>query len=161
MQRKIDIEPMRWNRLFWAFALSFMPIVLLLLGGLETLQTASIVGGAPLLIVALLLCIAMVKVARFDLRHQAHVDAGTIHPAREKRRDQPGRQPADHQDRERSHDVRPPAQQGLLEARDPLLDVRHIRHPAILSAQLAHQPPSLTRPSVKSWHRPSPFPVAA
>ena len=79
VQRKIDVEPMRWNRLFWAFALSFMPIALLLLGGLETLQTASIVGGAPLLVVALLLCMAMVKVARFDLKHQKHFDHGQIH----------------------------------------------------------------------------------
>ena len=70
---------MRWNRLFWAFALSFMPIALLLLGGLETLQTASIVGGAPLLIVALLLCIAMVKIARFDLQYQRSHDTGVIH----------------------------------------------------------------------------------
>ncbi len=72
VQRKLEGEPLRWNRLFWAFALSFMPIALLLLGGLETLQTASIVGGAPLLIVALLLCIAIVRVARFDLRNHAH-----------------------------------------------------------------------------------------
>jgi len=79
VQRKIVHEPMRWNRLFWAFALSFMPIVLLLLGGLETLQTASIVGGAPLLIVALLLCVSMVKVARFDLNNQPHVDRDDIH----------------------------------------------------------------------------------
>ena len=79
VQRKIDDEPMRWNRLFWAGALSFMPITLLLLGGLETLQTASIVGGAPLLIVALLLCMAMVKVARYDLYHQPHVQDNDIH----------------------------------------------------------------------------------
>ena len=79
VQRKIDAEPMRWNRLFWAFALSFMPITLLLLGGLETLQTASIVGGAPLLVVALLLCMAMVKVARFDLKHQSSFDHDQIH----------------------------------------------------------------------------------
>ena len=79
VQRKIDDEPMRWNRLFWAFALSFMPITLLLLGGLETLQTASIVGGAPLLIVALLLCMSMVKVARYDLRRQPHVSSTDIH----------------------------------------------------------------------------------
>jgi BCCT family betaine/carnitine transporter len=78
-QRKIEGEPIRWNRLFWAFALSFMPIALLLLGGLQTLQTASIVGGAPLLIVALLLCMALVKVARFDLKHQADFDHGQIH----------------------------------------------------------------------------------
>jgi BCCT family betaine/carnitine transporter len=79
VQRKIVDEPMRWNRLFWAGALSFLPITLLLLGGLETLQTASIVGGAPLLIVALLLCMAMVKVARYDLHHQPHVEGKDIH----------------------------------------------------------------------------------
>ena len=71
--------PARWNRLFWAGAMSLMPIVLLVLGGLETLQTASIVGGAPLLIVALLLCIAIVKVARFDLRNQPDYDRHEIH----------------------------------------------------------------------------------
>ncbi len=79
VQKRLDEEPMRWNRLFWAFALSFMPIALLLLGGLETLQTASIVGSAPLLIVALLLCIAMVKIARFDLQYQRSHDTGVIH----------------------------------------------------------------------------------
>ena len=79
VQKKLDEEPMRWNRLFWAFALSFMPIALLLLGGLETLQTASIVGGAPLLIVALMLCMAIVKVARFDLRNHAHFSVDHYH----------------------------------------------------------------------------------
>jgi len=79
VQKKLDGEPLRWNRLFWAFALSIMPITLLILGGLETLQTASIVAGAPLLIVALLLCIAMVKIARFDLRNQRDHDTGEIH----------------------------------------------------------------------------------
>ena len=79
VQKKIDEEPLRWNRLFWAFALSVMPITLLLVGGLETLQTASIVGSAPLLVVAVLLCIAMVKVARFDLRYQSHHDNNKIH----------------------------------------------------------------------------------
>ena len=58
-----------------------MPITLLLLGGLETLQTASIVGGAPLLIVALLLCVAIVKVARHDITAQPHVNDDVIHIA--------------------------------------------------------------------------------
>ena len=61
---------MRWNRLFWAFALSFMPIVLMFVGGLETLQTASIIGGVPLLAVALMLCIAIVRAANYDMRYQ-------------------------------------------------------------------------------------------
>lgn len=79
VQKKIDDEPMRWNRLFWAAALSFMPITLLLLGGLETLQTASIVGGAPLLVVALLLCLSIVKVARYDIKMQPHTQSDVIH----------------------------------------------------------------------------------
>lgn len=79
VQKEVDDEPLRWNRMFWACALSFMPITLLLLGGLETLQTASIVGGAPLLIVALLLCISTVKAARFDLRYQPDYENHEIH----------------------------------------------------------------------------------
>jgi len=79
VQKKLGDEPLRWNRLFWAFALSIMPIALLLLGGLETLQTASIVGGAPLLIVALMLCMAIVKVAKFDLRNHAHFADDSFH----------------------------------------------------------------------------------
>ncbi len=36
---------MRWNQMFWAFTLSFLPTILMFLGGLSTLQTAAIVGG--------------------------------------------------------------------------------------------------------------------
>lgn len=72
VQKEVSDEPMRWNRLFWAGALSFMPIVLLFLGGLNTLQTASIVGGAPLLIIAVLLCMSVYKVARHDLDRRAN-----------------------------------------------------------------------------------------
>lgn len=60
-------------------AMSIMPITLLLLGGLATLQTATIVAGAPLLIVALLLCISMVKAANFDLRYQPDYKRQEIH----------------------------------------------------------------------------------
>ncbi|WP_252467412.1 BCCT family transporter [Microbulbifer okhotskensis] len=70
VQKEMDEEPARWNRLFWAFALSVMPITLMFLGGLDTLQTASVIGGVPLLVVALLLCISIVKAAHYDLRYQ-------------------------------------------------------------------------------------------
>ena len=79
VQKNVGDEPMRWNRMFWACALSIMPIALLLLGGLDTLQTASIVGGAPLLPVALLLCISVVKAARYDLRYQPDYSSTDIH----------------------------------------------------------------------------------
>ena len=79
VQKRVDDEPLRWNRLFWAFTLSFMPITLLLLGGLETLQTASIIGGAPLLIVAFLLCLSIVKAANYDLKYQPDYTDKEIH----------------------------------------------------------------------------------
>ena len=70
---------MRWNRLFWAATLSFMPVALFVIGGsLQTIQTASIVGGAPLLLIALLLCISLVKIAKHDLANHANTDQDTI-----------------------------------------------------------------------------------
>ncbi|NND81812.1 MAG: BCCT family transporter [Gammaproteobacteria bacterium] len=72
VQVDVHDEPMRWNRLFWAGAMSLMPVSLMFLGGLNTLQTASIVAGAPLIIVAILLCISTLKVTRHDLaRHDS------------------------------------------------------------------------------------------
>ncbi|WP_413757781.1 BCCT family transporter, partial [Vibrio vulnificus] len=63
-------DPLRWNRLFWAFTLSLMPSILLFMGGLATLQTAAIVGGLPLLGIAIMLMISGIKAASLDLAHQ-------------------------------------------------------------------------------------------
>ncbi|MFV0576907.1 MAG: BCCT family transporter [Vibrio sp.] len=70
VQNNVTEEPMRWNRLFWAFTLSFMPAVLMFMGGLATLQTAAIVGGLPLIAISVMLMIATVKAASLDLSHQ-------------------------------------------------------------------------------------------
>ena len=70
VQNNVTEEPMRWNRLFWAFAMSFLPTVLLFMGGLSTLQTAAIVGGLPLLVIAVMLMVSAVKAATLDLMHQ-------------------------------------------------------------------------------------------
>ncbi len=70
VQNNVSEDPMRWNRLFWAFALSFMPAVLLFMGGLATLQTAAIVGGLPLLVIAVMLMISAVRATSLDLMHQ-------------------------------------------------------------------------------------------
>lgn len=73
VQSDVAEEPMRWNRLFWAFALSVMPIALLLLGGLETLQTAAIVGGLPLILISVLLGWSAIRAAVVDLqRHPSY-----------------------------------------------------------------------------------------
>lgn len=47
-------EPLRANRLFWAFALCLLPFSLMLVGGeraLEVLKTASILASVPLIVI--------------------------------------------------------------------------------------------------------------
>lgn len=52
---KADEHPVRAHRVYWAIALGFLPAVLLFLGGLTALQTASVVASVPLLLVYILL----------------------------------------------------------------------------------------------------------
>lgn len=80
VQKEVDNEPHRWNRLFWAAALSFMPIALLFTSGdLATLQTASIFAGAPLIIIMCLMMVSTLKAAYYDLRFQPDYSLKTIH----------------------------------------------------------------------------------
>ncbi|WP_158735718.1 BCCT family transporter [Alteribacillus sp. YIM 98480] len=66
-QKEIDDEPLRWNRLFWAFVLAAPSLVLMFLGGLETLQTASIVGGFPLIFIMVMLIISFTRAIKEDM----------------------------------------------------------------------------------------------
>ncbi|WP_299735262.1 BCCT family transporter [uncultured Endozoicomonas sp.] len=79
VQTNVTDDPMRWNRLFWVFTLSLMPSVLMFVGGLTTLQTAAIVGGIPLLIIAIMLMIAAVKATHLDIATQVGYEDSTIH----------------------------------------------------------------------------------
>ncbi|KPN71610.1 choline transporter [Neisseria sp. 83E34] len=79
VQHEVDDEPHRWNRLFWAFSLCFMPAALMFLGGLSTLQTASIFAGAPLLIIMSLMMASIIKAAKYDLHYQPDYSLRTIH----------------------------------------------------------------------------------
>ncbi|MEZ8968728.1 BCCT family transporter [Vibrio breoganii] len=78
VQNDVTEEPMRWNRLFWAFTLSFLPTVLMFMGGLSTLQTAAIVGGLPLLIISMMLMVSFVRAATLDIKHQPEYEEPTI-----------------------------------------------------------------------------------
>lgn len=78
-QKHVEDEPLVWNRLFWAFALSIMPLTLMFLGGLETLQTASIVGGFPLIFIMILLGWSFMRVSSSDIRAQDEYESPTIH----------------------------------------------------------------------------------
>ena len=76
VQTEVDDEPMCWKRLFWVGTLSFLPITLLFLGNLQTLQTASIIAGLPLVFISVMLCISIYKIARYDLnRHSSIPDS--------------------------------------------------------------------------------------
>ena len=56
-----DEHPVRAHRVYWAIALGFLPAVLLYLGKLRALQTASVVASIPLLLVYILLAWSILK----------------------------------------------------------------------------------------------------
>jgi betaine/carnitine transporter, BCCT family len=78
VQKEVEDEPVRWNRLFWAFALCLLPLVLMFIGGLGTLQTASIVGGFPLLFIMIMLGWSFMKASTEDIRASEFYEPKTI-----------------------------------------------------------------------------------
>lgn len=61
---KPDQHPARAHRVYWAFALGMLPSVLLFIGGLKPLQTASIVASLPLLFVYGLLLVSITRMLK-------------------------------------------------------------------------------------------------
>lgn len=59
-------EPARWHRVFWAFAITVLPIVLMFLGGLKTLQISSVVGSVPLVAIIFIMVVSFVKNLKED-----------------------------------------------------------------------------------------------
>ncbi|WP_077610199.1 BCCT family transporter [Clostridium sp. Marseille-P2415] len=45
-----------WLKVFWGFSISLLAFVLLYSGGLEAVQTASIIMGLPMLILIIIMC---------------------------------------------------------------------------------------------------------
>jgi BCCT family betaine/carnitine transporter len=79
VQKEVQSEPLRWNRLFWAFTLTLLPLVLMFIGGLETLQTASIVAGFPVIFIMFLLAWSFMKASNEDIMASKDYDSPTIH----------------------------------------------------------------------------------
>ncbi|PTF04927.1 choline transporter [Staphylococcus devriesei] len=62
-QKKVVGEPLKANRLFWAFALCLLPFSLMLVGGeraLEVLKTASILASVPLIVIFIFMMISFI-----------------------------------------------------------------------------------------------------
>ena len=60
-------DPARWHRVFWAFALAVMPITLLFVGGLKTIQVMLLITSTPILVVGIFMSYALVKSLQHDL----------------------------------------------------------------------------------------------
>jgi betaine/carnitine transporter, BCCT family len=90
VQKEVNSDPLRWNRLFWAFTLTVLPLVLMFMGGLETLQTASIVAGFPVVFIMILLAWSFMKASSEDILASKDYDSPMIHINRreEKNREQ-------------------------------------------------------------------------
>lgn len=56
-----DAHPAAWHRMFWAFFLGILPITLIYLGGLRSLQSAMVIISVPLLVVLIVLTAALFK----------------------------------------------------------------------------------------------------
>jgi BCCT family betaine/carnitine transporter len=59
-------DPARWHRVFWAFALAALPIMLMFIGGLKAMQSVLLVVSLPILIVGVLMSVSLVRSLRAD-----------------------------------------------------------------------------------------------
>jgi len=67
-------EPAKWNRLFWAFALGFIPMALLVIDGpLYAIQTVSIITALPIVLIMCLLIASFKKMVDEDLYTQGNI----------------------------------------------------------------------------------------
>ncbi|MBM7570671.1 BCCT family transporter [Aquibacillus albus] len=60
-QKNVHGDPIRWNRLFWAFALALPPAALMFIGGLNALQTVTLIVALPSVFIIGLLVFSFLK----------------------------------------------------------------------------------------------------
>lgn len=69
-----------WQRLFWTVLMALLAIVLLLVGGLEALQSATIMSALPFTMVMLLICWGLIKALHLDVTKMHALQAARITP---------------------------------------------------------------------------------
>lgn len=77
-----DQEPARWHRVFWAIALAGVAVAMMYAGGLEPLQTLSIITAFPLVFVLIVLMFSFrkwLKEDRPELTQTAEADGAASH----------------------------------------------------------------------------------
>ena len=61
-------DPQRFHRVFWAMALAVLPLTLMFVGGLQVIQTATLVVSLPLLLVGVLMSWSLTRQLTEDHR---------------------------------------------------------------------------------------------
>jgi len=79
-------EPVRWLRLFWAFAIAIVGVGLLSVGGLKAVQLSTIIVALPMIPVLVIVTMSFLRWAREDFGEQTArrpltVDAPTVQAA--------------------------------------------------------------------------------
>jgi len=60
------INPHRWHRVFWAFGLGLLPVVLIFVGGLKAVQSAVLVVSLPVLFIGVFMTVSLFRSLRDD-----------------------------------------------------------------------------------------------
>lgn len=69
-----------WQRLFWTVLMALLAIVLLLVGGLKALQSATIMSALPFTMIMLLICWGLIKALHLDVTKMHALQAARITP---------------------------------------------------------------------------------
>lgn len=76
---KTEHSPM-WQRLFWTTLMAVLAIVLLLVGGLGALQSATMMSALPFTVIMLLICWGLLKALRLDVTKAQALKVARITP---------------------------------------------------------------------------------
>ena len=76
---KTDNSP-TWQRLFWTVLMALLAIILLLAGGLQALQSATIMSALPFTFIMLLICWGLIKALHLDVTKMHALQAARITP---------------------------------------------------------------------------------
>ena len=69
-----------WQRLFWTVLMAVLSIILLMVGGLGALQSATMMSALPFTFIMLLLCWGLVKALRLDVTKMQALQVARITP---------------------------------------------------------------------------------
>ena len=65
-QLRVGADPARWHRLFWALVLGLLPVALMAVGGVKVIMSAVLIASLPLLAVAVMMCVNLVRSLKAD-----------------------------------------------------------------------------------------------